>query len=242
MTVLLLAGTGDARRIAQGLAEAGIDAVASLAGVTRDATPLALPTRHGGFGGQAGFEAYLDAAGITGVVDATHPFADRITARTIAVCTARGLPYLYHLRPPWVAGADDDWTQIDREEDAAALIPQGQTVFLGTGRQTLDRFVNLEGRRVICRQIDPPTAPFPFEGGEFLIGRPPFSVAHEKGLFKALGIDVIVVKNAGGAESRTKLTAARELGIPVLMIRRPPPPDTRMTDSVPEAIAWACAL
>lgn len=242
MTLLLLAGTGDARRIAQGLVDAGIDAVASLAGVTRDANALPIPTRHGGFGGLTGFENYLDAAGITAVLDATHPFADRITTRTAAVCRARRLPYLYHLRAPWIAGPGDDWTQIDREEDAAALIPKGQTVFIGTGRQTLERFANLVGRRVICRQIDPPTGAFPFAGGEFLIGRPPFSVAHETALFKALAVDVIVVKNAGGEASRTKLTAARDLDIPVLMVRRPLPPKAPLTDTIDGALLWARAL
>ncbi|MCF7700172.1 cobalt-precorrin-6A reductase [Loktanella sp. M215] len=242
MTVLLLAGTGDARQIAEGLAQAGVPAVASFAGATQRARPLPLATRTGGFGGEAGFVAYLDQAGITAVLDATHPFADRITRRTAQVCAARGIPYLYHLRPAWQPEDGDDWREIAREEDAADLIPVGRTVFLGTGRQTLDRFANLAGRRVICRQIDPPTAPFPFAGGEFLIGRPPFSVAHERDLFAALGIDWIVVKNAGGEASRTKLTAARELGIPVLMIRRPDPPDAPMTDSVDAAVAWATGL
>ena len=240
MTLLLLAGTGEARAIAEALQRAGVDAVASLAGATQRARPLPLPTRTGGFGGRDGFVAYLKDRGVSAVLDATHPFADRITARTAAVCRDLGLPYLYHLRAPWHPGPDDDWHEIAREEDAAALIPPGKTVFLGTGRQTLDRFANLEGRRVICRQIDPPTAPFPFEGGEFLIGRPPFSVAHERDLFAALGIDWIVVKNAGGAASETKLTAARDLGIPVLMIRRPAlPDDIAVTDSLAAAIDWA---
>lgn len=240
MTLLLLAGSGEARQIAAALAQAGVDAVASLAGATQRAKPLPLPMRVGGFGGRGGFIAYVKEAGITAVLDATHPFADQITARTAAICAELGLPYLYHLRAPWVAGTGDSWQEIAREEDAAALIPQGKTVFLGTGRQTLDRFANLAGRRVICRQIDPPTGPFPFEGGKFLIGRPPFSVEHEMELFAALGIDWIVVKNAGGDASRTKLTAARALGIPVLMIRRPPPPKgAQITDSVDAAVAWA---
>lgn len=240
MTILLLAGSGEARAISEGLHLAGLDAVASLAGATQRAKALPLPIRTGGFGGRDGFVAYMRDAGITAVLDATHPFADRITSRTAAVCHAMGIPYLYYLRAPWLPEPDDDWREIDREEDAAALIPQGKTVFLGTGRQTLDRFTNLEGRRVICRQIDPPTAPFPFEGGEFLIGRPPFSVAHERDLFAALGVDWIVVKNAGGDASRTKLTAAQELGIPVLMIRRPAPPaGAAITDSVQVAIDWA---
>jgi precorrin-6A/cobalt-precorrin-6A reductase len=242
VTILLLAGTGDARQIAAALEQAGTVAVASLAGVTQRAIPLPLPTRVGGFGGRDGFIAYVKDAGITAVLDATHPFADQISARTSAVCAELGLPYLYHLRAPWLPEGDDNWREIEREEDAAALIPQGKTVFLGTGRQTLDRFANLKGRRVICRQIDPPTAPFPFEGGKFLIGRPPFSVDHEIDIFAALGIDWIVVKNAGGEASRTKLTAARELGIPVLMIRRPPPPEAaQITDSVTAAVDWALA-
>lgn len=242
MKLLLLAGSGEAKQIAHTLAKTGIQVVASLAGATRAPDPLPVPTRVGGFGGADGFVSYLDAEKITAVLDATHPFADRITQRTASICAARGLPYLYCCRPGWNAEPGDRWTEIAREEDAAAHIPLGETVFLGTGRQTLHRFANLEGRRVICRQIDPPTAPFPFEGGEFLIGRPPFSVSQEKELFKKALIDWIVVKNAGGTPSRTKLTAAGDLGIPVLMIKRPPPPDALCVQSVEEAMAWVQSL
>jgi len=242
MTVLLLAGTGDAKRIAAGLADANIKTIASLAGATRVPDTLPLPTRIGGFGGQAGFESYLADNKISAVLDATHPFAEKITERTAKVCAGLGMSYLYFLRPPWTQGDADNWTMIDREEDAARHIPEAATVFLGTGRQTLAKFANLEGRRVICRQIDPPTAPFPFEGGEFLIGRPPFPVDREVELFKALGIDWIVVKNAGGTASRTKLDAAAKLAIPVLMIRRPPAPKAQTVDTVDAAVQWAKSL
>lgn len=242
MTLLLLAGTGDAKRIGARLADANIRTIASLAGATRSPEMLSVPTRVGGFGGESGFRKYLSANGITAVLDATHPFATKITNRTAKVCKDLGLPHLYYLRPPWEAAKDDNWKMINSEEDAAAHIPMSATVFLGTGRQSLSLFANLEGRRVICRQIDPPTAPFPFEGGEFLIGRPPFPVAREKELFSALGINWIVVKNAGGQASRTKLIAAAELSIPVLMIKRPPPPLCKKVDSVDDAIAWARTL
>ncbi|MBE0414577.1 precorrin-6A/cobalt-precorrin-6A reductase, partial [Yoonia sp.] len=169
MTLLLLAGSGDARRIADALV--GRDVVASLAGVTRDPAPLPVPTRVGGFGGAAGFRDYLRDAGMTAVLDATHPYANRITARTAAICAELGLPFVQLLRPGWTPEPGDDWTEIAREEDAADLIPAGRTVFLGTGRQTLGRFANLTGRRVICRQIDPPEGAFPFPGGAFLVGR-----------------------------------------------------------------------
>ncbi len=241
MTLLLLAGTGDAKGIAAELAQAGADAVASLAGATRAPDGLDLLTRMGGFGGAAGFEAYLDQQGITRVLDATHPFAARISERTARICAGRGLPYLQFLRPGWTPQKGDNWTEIATEREVADHIPAKATVFLATGRQTLDRFDNLPGRRLICRQIDPPTGPFPFEGGEFLIGRPPFSIADEVALFERLAVDVLVVKNAGGAASRSKLDAARALGIPVLMMKRPAPASENVVDNVQEALAWALA-
>lgn len=241
MTLLLLAGTGEARALARQLAYDGIRATASLAGATRDPAGLHLPTRSGGFGGEAGFRAYLRDHGITRVVDATHPFAQRITARSARVCAEMGLPYLYVLRPPWTAQPGDHWIAIDREEDAAAHVQPGQTVFLGTGRQTLDRFANLAHATIICRQIDPPTGPFPFPNGRFLVGRPPFPVAAEITLFRKLRVDWLVVKNAGGGLSRSKLDAARQLGLPVLMIIRPPPPQADTVATVEDALTWIAA-
>lgn len=236
MTLLILGGTGEGRRLAEALA--GRDAIVSLAGATRAPGRLSLPTRIGGFGGHAGFIRFLEEAGITSVLDATHPFACRITERTARVCARKGLPYLQLLRPPWVPVAGDRWTEIACEEEAAEHIPMGATVFLGTGRQTLDRFSNLVGRRVICRQIDPPDGPFPFAGGEYLVGRPPFSVADELALFRDSAIDWLVVKNAGGETSATKLTAARKLGLPVLMIARPAGGDWPVVSTVREALDW----
>ncbi len=240
MTLLLLGGTGEARRIADRLR--GQDAMISLAGATRMPQAQALPARVGGFGGAEGFCSFLKEAGITAVLDATHPYAHRITERTARLCAAAQIPYLQFLRTPWVPEPGDNWTEIASEAEAARHIPQGAVVFLGTGRQTLERFSNLEGRAVICRQIDPPDKPFPFPGGRYLVGRPPFSVEDEVALFQRLGVDVLVVKNAGGAASRTKLTAARQLGIPVLMIARPAQGNWPVVETVEAALAWVEAL
>ena len=240
MTLLILGGTGEARQIAEALV--GNDAVVSLAGATRAPAKMPLPTRMGGFGGDAGFRQFLNEQQISAVLDATHPYAHRTTERTARICRELDLPYLHYLRPPWMPADGDRWTEIAREDDAAAHVRKGSTVFLGTGRQTLERFANLAGCRVICRQIDPPDRPFPFEGGEYLIGRPPFSVADETMLFRQLGVDWLIVKNAGGAASGTKLTAARDLGIPVLMIARPQQGDWPVVDSVTAALNWVAAL
>ncbi|WP_147124916.1 cobalt-precorrin-6A reductase [Shimia ponticola] len=240
--ILLLAGTQEGRALAKELSHHGIDTIASLAGATRDATKLAVPTRVGGFGGAAGFENYLHDHGVRAVLDATHPFANRISRRSFEVCTRIGIPYVQVLRPAWQAMSGDTWYFVDQEEEAAGLIASDATVFLATGRQTLERFQNLSGRRVICRQIDPPTQPFPFEGGEFLVGRPPFTVDDEIALFSKLGVDWLIVKNAGGSASSTKLTAARELGIPVIMINRPKPTGAETVRTVHEAMQWVLNL
>ena len=240
--LLLLAGTTEARTVALELAEAGIAAIASLAGATKEPGELAVPTRSGGFGGGATFEAFLDDKSITAILDATHPFAHRITRRTADIARRRTLPYLLLLRPEWEAEPGDRWMHIAREEDAAAHIPATATVFLATGRQSLLRFDNLADRRLICRQIDPPDAPFPYPNGAFLIGRPPFSVADEVALFRRLGIDWLVVKNSGGEASRTKLVAARKLGIRVAMIARPEPPACARVETAGQAIAWVRRL
>ena len=236
MTLLILGGSGEGRALSKALS--GRDAILSLAGATRMPLAQGVPVVSGGFGGENGFRAFVGERGITAVLDATHPFAHRITARSARVCAELGIPYLQLSRPPWVPEAGDNWIDIDQEEEAAALIPDRATVFLGTGRGTLERFANLQGRQVICRQIDPPTGPFPFEGGSFLIGRPPFSIEDEERLFRDLGVDVLIVKNAGGEPSRTKLVAARHLGIPVIMIRRPPQGNWDCVHTVEEALAW----
>ncbi|MEM1100995.1 MAG: cobalt-precorrin-6A reductase [Pseudomonadota bacterium] len=238
MKLLLLAGTREARDVAAWLHGAAVPAVASFAGVTRAPELPRIETRVGGFGGEDGFRAYLEDAGVTHVLDATHPFAAAISERTARVTRALGIAYRQLLRPPWAPEDGDRWHEIAAEEDAAALIPPGARVFLATGRQTLDRFHGLAGCHLICRQIDPPERAFPFPNGEFLIGRPPFSVADERALFEGLGIDWLVVKNAGGASSATKLTAARALSLPVAMIARPPQPPGPKAASAEEAIAW----
>ncbi|PTX56073.1 precorrin-6A/cobalt-precorrin-6A reductase [Litoreibacter ponti] len=241
MKILLLAGTGEARDVARGLVARGHQVIASLAGATRAPKDLGCETRFGGFGGDAGFEAWLDRNPVDLVIDATHPFAHRITDRTARICAARGLGYAQLLRPAWEQRDGDRWTFIDHASEASDHISPGARVFLATGRQTLEQFAGLSQSYLICRQIDPPDGPFPFPNGEFLIGRPPFSVVDEVALFQRLKIDWLVVKNAGGEMSRSKLDAAREIGLRVLMLNRPAMPDAPKVDTVDALLEWVDA-
>lgn len=241
MRILLLAGTTEARLIARAIAAARLPAIASLAGATRNPEPLALPTRIGGFGGGEGFERFLKANVITAVLDATHPFASAMSLRSAAICQAHGVPYMQFLRPAWIPSEGDRWTFLHTEEDAARHIPIDESVFLATGRQTLDRFAALAGRRMYVRVVDPPRAPFPYPRGDWVVGRPPFSLNQECELLLRLQIDWLVVKNSGGSSSRAKLDAARELGLPVAVLRRPPQPEGPKISTVSAAVSWARA-
>lgn len=243
MKLLLLAGTSEARRLARDLAqEPEIETLASLAGVTREPLDLAVPMRSGGFGGREAFVAYLKAQNFDAVVDATHPFASIISKRCCEVCRELNLPHVQILRPQWHPQTGDLWTFIDDESAAANHIPQGTVVFLATGRQTLHRYDNMTGRKLICRQIDSTEGAFPFEGGEYLIGRPPFSVEEEVELFTRLKVDFLVVKNAGGQLSQSKLIAARQMQLPVLLINRPPVLDCTRVETSDAALDWVRGL
>ena len=156
MKLLVLAGTTEARGLIKALIASEHEVVASLAGATRHPLPLGCTTRIGGFGGFEAQKKFIKDNGFDAVVDGTHPFADRISARTAEVCATLHIPRLQLLRPGWTAEAGDRWTYIEREQDAAAKIPADAVVFLATGRQTILNFSNLSPRTVICRQIDPP--------------------------------------------------------------------------------------
>ena len=241
MTLLILSGTGEGREIARHLHQNGVAVIASLAGATRTPRAQEVPTRIGGFGGAQGFEDFLKAGEISAVLDATHPFANEISHRSAQVCGALGVPYCLYQRPPWTAIEGDLWTELADESEAADHVMAGEVVFLATGRKTLERFANLSENQLICRQIDPPNGVFPFANGRFLIGRPPFSVEDEMKLFTDLKVDWLIVKNAGGAASYSKLEAARRLGLKVGMIKRPAVPDVLMVSTVEDAIQWGAA-
>ncbi len=238
MKILLLAGTAEARGLAARLAGDGrFEVLAALAGETRAPVALPVPVRVGGFGSDAGQEQFMLDNAFGAVVDATHPFAVQISRRTRAICARLGLPYVQLLRPGWQPGPGDNWRFVGSEAEVAREIAPGATVFLATGRKTLANYAGLAGHRVYCRQIDPPEGAFPFPDGAFVVGRPPFTLDDEIALFRRLGVGALVVKDAGGG-SDAKLHAARALGLPVVVIRRPAQPPGEKVETVDAALHW----
>lgn len=219
------------------LIEDGTHVISSLAG--RVAEPVLPPgeVRTGGFGGAAGLAGWLRHHPVDALVDATHPFAATMTVHAAEAAAATGTPLLRLQRPGWTPEPGDDWRWVDSLEEAAAVVGGFSSVFLTTGRQGLGAFIGLRGR-VLVRSIDPPSPPLP-EGTEVVLARGPFAVENELALMRLHGIDVVVTKDSGGDMTVAKLTAARELCIPVVLVRRPPMPDgVAVVATVEEARDW----
>jgi precorrin-6A/cobalt-precorrin-6A reductase len=234
--VLVLGGTGEARELATALAgQPGTAVVTSLAG--RVADPLLPPgeVRIGGFHGE--LAAWLRTERIDAVVDATHPFAAAITATAVSAAATAGVPLLVLRRPGWRAGPGDDWRRVPSLEAAAAALPGlGERVLLTTGRQGLAAFAEVDCWFLV-RTVDPPAPPTP-RRMEVLLDRGPYPLDAERALLAGRRIDVLVTKDSGGAMTAAKLVAARELGLPVVMVDRPPAPDAPTVETVEQALDW----
>ena len=235
--ILILGGTGEARALAGALA-GGATVINSLAG--RTASPLmpAGEVRIGGFGGADGLAGFVRSRRIEVLVDATHPFAEVISANAAAAAAATGVPLLLLRRPGWVEQPGDDWRRVRALDEAAALLPRlGHRVFLTTGRQSLAAFAQVDECWFLARSVEPPTPPMPARL-EVVLARGPFDLGGERALLRDHRIDVLVSKDSGGPVA--KLTAARERGIPVVLIERPPPPPvaSATVGTVDEAVTW----
>jgi precorrin-6A/cobalt-precorrin-6A reductase len=237
--VLVLGGTGEARALAAELVDRGIDVVSSLAGrVSAPALPVGT-VRVGGFGGVVGLADHLVAEGFDHVVDATHPFAAQITANAVAATARVGVPLVRLQRPGWaqhpLAGTFTWVDDVDAAREAAEGL--GRRPFLTTGRQQLDAFAAWDDRYVLARVVDPPHWEVPATW-EVLRARGPYPYAAERELLESRRIDVLLTKDSGGALTAAKLLAAHDVGVPVVVVRRPAVPDgVRIVESVAEAVA-----
>lgn len=236
----MLGGTREARTLASRLdSEPGVEVISSLAGRVREPVLPVGQVRVGGFGGVDGLVHWLRDNGIDAVVDATHPFAARITANAAAATARIGVPLLVLRRPEWVPGPGDDWHVVpDLAVAAESVTELGERVFLTIGRQGVDAFADASGWFLI-RAIDPPEVRMP-ERSELLLARGPFTVDDEAALMRRHRIDVLVTKNSGGALTAAKLAAARRVGVPVVMVARTPIPDGVASTADPDvAVDWA---
>ncbi len=238
MRVLVLGGTGEARDLAARLVGRGDAVVSSLAGrVGAPALPVG-EVRTGGFGGVDGLADHIVGERYEAVVDATHPFAAQITRNAVAACARIGVPLVRLQRPGWSQhplARGFTWVH-DVEAARVAAEQLGVRPFLTTGRQQLDSFAAWDDRYVLARVVDPPDWDVPVSW-ELLRARGPYSYAAERDLIASRAVDVLLTKDSGGALTEAKLAAAHDLGVPVVVVRRPPVPEgLPVVESVGEAL------
>jgi precorrin-6A/cobalt-precorrin-6A reductase len=239
--ILVLGGTAEARQLAAALHGRDIPVTSSLAGsVSAPRLPVG-EVRIGGFGGPDGLARWLREHRVGAVIDATHPFAARISASAVAACQAAGVALLRLERPGWSQRPGDRWVWVDDMDGAAAAVCSlGSRVLLTTGRQGLAAFAADATSWYLIRCVDPPSPPLP-PRHRLILDRGPYTLAGELSLIDSHRIDLLVTKDSGGTLTVAKLDAARRRGLPVIVVRRPPGAGAATVGSVSEALEWACA-
>ena len=240
MRILILGGTGEAAELARAISrDPDLDATLSLAGRTAAPQPQALPVRIGGFGGAEGLAAHLRAARIDRLIDATHPFAARISANAATAAEAARVPLLAIRRPAWTREFGDTWTEVGSVAEAAEALGEApRTVFVTVGRNEVAAFAAAPQHRYLVRTIEPVDGALAVPHLVEIRARGPYDAAAEEGLMARHGVDVLVSKNAGGAATAGKIAAARRLGLPVVMVRRPEKPAVESVTDAAGALRW----
>ncbi len=217
----------------------GLDVTLSLAGRTAAPARQPVPVRVGGFGGAAGLADYLSSERIDALIDATHPYANAISANAAAAARNTGLPFVALRRPRWLAVAGDRWTEVNDVREAVRTLAEGsRRVFVTLGRNEIAPLKDAPQHHYLIRSVDPVDPPLPLPHVSYVTGRGPFAKAGERALMTAHRIEVVIAKNSGGAATYGKIAAARDLGIGVIMLRRPPEPEAPSVDAVEDALAW----
>jgi precorrin-6A/cobalt-precorrin-6A reductase len=240
MRLLILGGTTEASALARHIAGRNdLDPILSLAGRTRNPIAPPISFRAGGFGGVAGLKAYLAETRIDAVIDATHPFAARMSVHAAQACGELNLPIAQFTRAPWRPVAGDRWMPVpDMAAAALALGTAPRRVLLTVGGLQLAAFAAAPQHYYVVRTIDPPEAIASLPDHRLVLARGPFALDDEIALLRDEQIDVLVTKNSGGNATEAKLTAARALGIQVIMVERPKAGDMLALETLDAVIGW----
>lgn len=212
----------------------------SLAGRTKNPVLPQINYRIGGFGGANGLADYIRENNITALICATHPFAQKMPFNAQDAAKIADIPLLYLLRPAWQKQAGDNWIEVKIHKEAiSSLTPYHSSlnVFLTVGRLEIDEYQNAPHHFYVVRSIDEISKKL-LKNAAYITDRPPFNVENERNIMREYKIDYLVTKNSGGAATEAKITAARELGIPVILINRPNRPDGLHVATASEAMEW----
>ena len=229
---LVLGGTVEAAQLAERMVGEGFAVINSLLGVTESPRKLAGETRFGGFGGGDGLAVYLGRKNVQLVIDATHPFAENISANAHIACTRAAVPRLALYRKPW---GDEIVTAERISEPQQAVAHLRRVNFLALGSRGWRCFTRVTGKKFILRSFSASLV-LP-RGWAFEPALRSYCLQDEIACLRKHKTEVLVCRDSGGEP--TKLRAAAALGIKVVMITRPKPPPPPRVATVAEALEWA---
>lgn len=240
--LLLLAGSFEARQLAQTLSDEGVAYTALISEPPRGAGVMPQPPLLRRFEGAGALADWIAAQGFSAVLDASHSFDRTVSEQGAAAARALSLPYLRLERAPWTCEAPN-WQRVPSVRAAANGIAAGARVFAATGWDSLPFFSPFAGAVLMLRQTRRHDRPAPYPFVDLIFGDPPFSAQDEETLFRRLAVNHLICRNLGGRASRPKLDAALALGLKVTLIDRPAPPEgTVSVGRIEDALTWALSL
>ena len=235
--ILLLGGVSEALALARRL---GPEHVYSLKGLGKVPDDLACQVRVGGYGGAEGLAHFIAEEGIDLLVDATHPYAAQMSRNAATAAEQAGISCWALRRAGWQASPDDDWQEVADWAELIEALKRFRRPFFTLGREPLEHLHEIPPQQhwtVRCLQGQPAGERF-----EVIGARGPFDLDGERELFARLHSDVLISKNSGSQSTEPKLQVARELGLPILILKRPElPPVAREFDSI-EGLWQALAI
>ena len=225
MKILIFSGTADGRRLSRRLADRGAEVTVCVA------------TEYGSEeqGEHAGIRVLTGrknteeiAALLSGYelcVDATHPYAVRVSENIRAACESAAVPYKRLLRP--ACEAKDAIFVSDTAEAAALLSKTEGKILLAIGTKELAAFRGLDPAR-LCPRVLPAQASLSaceaagIPHRNIIAMQGPFSQELNTALIRQYNIAFLVTKD-GGAEGGfpEKAAAAGETGAELIVLRRP---------------------
>lgn len=235
MKVMVMAGTSDARRIIQGLSSLGVKYILATA-TTKHGGELAKNSGAdevitGRFNGLKLAEI-IRAYDIEVLIDATHPFASDATRNAVQAADVDGVDYIRFERPSLDLPESELIHRVNSFQEAVEeiqeIITDGDRVFHLAGVMTLHYIT----KQVSPQQVVARILPSKFSLKKCLeSGIPPENIIAMEGIFskefnKALmweyNIRAVVTKESGEVGGTpSKIEAALELNIPVVMVMRP---------------------
>jgi len=219
--ILLLGGTTEGRQLALELWQRGVSLIYSISGVVRQ-PDLPVLILSGGFRPFGGLQAYLQSHQIRLVIDATHPYAVKISQTAQQATFHLALPYLRLQRPAWSPQKADHWFGFDQRQALFAALADYQRIFLTLGAVSAAELSQLRHAELVLLRRAVKIAPAIEQGNVMsLQAIGPFSLESELALMRSQRIEVLVTKNSGGVATVAKLAAARARVMPVLLWNRP---------------------